>query len=198
MTGVQTCALPIYLDWYWGFGAENPILESLHQAASRGVRIELMINAFYADWDDDVRDAVNLFNTDWNATQGLDVNARLMSTAPEIWKLHNKGMIVDDDTVLVGSMNWGSNSMLRNREMGIISESSELTTIFLSKFIDDWNRLDDSTDSDGDLLPDSWEALYGLDRHNAAVLGTALSEQSLDGDNDGLNKIGRASCRERV
>ena len=177
------------LDWYWGFGAENPILESLHQAASRGVRIELMINAFYADWDDDVRDAVNLFNTDWNATQGLDVNARLMSTAPDIWKLHNKGMIVDDDTVLVGSMNWGSNSMLRNREMGIISESSELTAVFLSKFNDDWNRLDDDTDSDGDLLPDSWEELHGLDRHNAAVLGTALSEQSLDGDDDGLNNL---------
>ena len=177
------------LDWYWGFGAENPILAALHSAAQRGVKIELMLNAFYADYDDDIRDTVNLFNTDWNGTQGLDVNARLMATAPDIWKLHNKGMIIDDDTVLVGSMNWGSNSMLRNREMGIISESTELTAVYAAKFDSDWNRLDENTDSDGDMLPDSWEVLYGLDRHSAAVPGTALSEQSLDPDEDGLDNL---------
>tara|TARA_B100001105_G_scaffold2114_1_gene1514 strand:- start:5205 stop:6083 length:879 start_codon:yes stop_codon:yes gene_type:complete len=79
--------------------------------------------------------------------------------------------------------------MLRNREMSIVAESSELATIFSESFEIDWNRLDDSTDSDGDLLPDSWEVMYGLDRHSAAVIGTALSEQSMDPDNDGLNNL---------
>ncbi len=180
-----------YLDlgWYWGFGEENPILAALHAAAVRGVRIELLLNAYYADSDDDIRDAVNLFNTDWNGTQGLDVNARLMATSPTIWKLHNKGMIIDDDTILVGGMNWGSSSMLRNREMGVIAESSELAAIFGASFDEDWRRLDAFTDSDGDLLPDSWEVEYGLNRHSAAVLGTALSEQSLDPDEDGLDNL---------
>ncbi len=177
------------LDWYWGFGAENPVLAALHDAASRGVRVELMLNAYYADHDDDIRDAVNLLNTEWNVTQGLDVNARLMATSDSIWKLHNKGMIVDDDTVLVGSMNWGSNSMLRNREMGVIVESTDLTAIYAAKFVEDWNRLDEHTDSDGDLLPDAWEEQHGLDRNAAAVLGTAQSEQSLDPDEDGLNNL---------
>tara|TARA_Y100001970_G_scaffold69313_2_gene88418 strand:+ start:6909 stop:9998 length:3090 start_codon:yes stop_codon:yes gene_type:complete len=177
------------LDWYWGFGEENPILYALHNAAIRGVKIELMLNAFYADLDSDIRDTVHHFNTEWNLTQGLDVNARLMASSPEIWKLHNKGMIIDDDTVLVGSMNWGSNSMLRNREMGIISKSVELASVFSAKFDEDWNRLDSTTDSDGDLLPDYWEELYGLDRHSAAVEGTALSEQSLDPDSDGLDNL---------
>ncbi len=177
------------LDWYWGFGAENPVLSALHEAAARGVRIELMLNAYYADHDDDIRDAVNLLNTEWNVTQGFDVNARLMATSDSIWKLHNKGMIVDDDTVLVGSMNWGSNSMLRNREMGVIVESEDLTAIYAAKFAEDWNRLDEHTDSDGDLLPDAWEVANGLDRNAAAVLGTAQSEQSLDPDEDGLNNL---------
>jgi phosphatidylserine/phosphatidylglycerophosphate/cardiolipin synthase-like enzyme len=177
------------MDWYWGFGAENPILTALHDAAVRGIEIRILLNAYYADESEDIRDAVNLFNTDWNQSQGLDITARLMSTAADIWKLHNKGMLVDDDTVLVGSMNWGSSSMLRNREMSIVAESSELATIFSESFEIDWNRLDDSTDSDGDLLPDSWEVMYGLDRHSAAVIGTALSEQSMDPDNDGLNNL---------
>tara|TARA_B100000902_G_scaffold26951_1_gene32468 strand:- start:6474 stop:9572 length:3099 start_codon:yes stop_codon:yes gene_type:complete len=177
------------LDWYWGFGEENPILNALHEAAIRGVTIELILNAFYADLDGDIRDTVHHFNTEWNATQGLDVNARLMASSSEIWKLHNKGMIIDDETVLVGSMNWGSNSMLRNREMGIISKSTELASVYSAKFNEDWNRLDSSTDSDGDLLPDYWEELYGLDRHSAAVQGTALSEQSLDPDSDGLDNL---------
>jgi hypothetical protein len=177
------------MDWYWGFGAENPILTALHDAAVRGIEIRILLNAYYADESEDIRDAVNLFNTDWNQSQGLDITARLMSTAADIWKLHNKGMLIDDDTVLVGSMNWGSSSMLRNREMSIVAESSELATIFSESFEIDWNRLDDSTDSDGDLLPDSWELMYGLDRHSAAVIGTALSEQSLDPDNDGLNNL---------
>ena len=49
--------------------------------------------------------------------------------------------------------------------------------------------MDSLTDSDGDLLPDSWEIEHGLNRHSAAILGTALSEQSLDSDEDGLNNL---------
>ena len=49
--------------------------------------------------------------------------------------------------------------------------------------------MDSSTDSDGDLMPDFWEDLYGLNRHSAAIIGTALSEQSMDPDSDGLNNL---------
>jgi cardiolipin synthase len=130
-----------------GIWSRESNLTALHDAAVRGVEVRILLNAYYADESEDIHDAVNLFNTDWNQSQGLDITARLMSTAADIWKLHNKGMLVDDDTVLVGSMNWGSSSMLRNREMSIVAESSELAAIFSNSFEIDWNRLDDSTDS---------------------------------------------------
>ena len=38
-------------------------------------------------------------------------------------------------------------------------------------------------------MPDFWEELYGLNRHSAAIIGTALSEQSMDPDSDGLNNL---------
>ena len=176
------------LDWYWGFG-ENPMIEALHQAAIRGVQIRLILNGFYAEWDDEIRDTIHLFNTDWNGTQGLDTTARLMSTSENISKLHNKGAIIDGSSVLVGSMNWGSSAALRNREMGILIDNEELSSKYLSSFESDWLRMDSSTDSDGDLMPDFWEELYGLNRHSAAIIGTALSEQSMDPDSDGLNNL---------
>ena len=176
------------LDWYWGFG-DNPIIEAIYQAAQRGVQVRLLLNGFYADIDDEIRDAVNLFNTNWNATEGLDVTARLMAWSDTITKLHNKGAIIDGESVLIGSMNWGSSAALRNREMGVLIHGQELASEYLQSFDEDWSRLDTTTDSDGDLLPDMWEIQYGLNRHSAAILGTALSEQSLDLDEDGLNNL---------
>ena len=187
-TSIELSLQYLDLDWYWGFG-ENPIIEALYQAGQRGVKIRLLLNGFYADSDDEIRDAVNLFNTNWNATEGLDVTARIMAYSDTITKLHNKGAIIDGESVLVGSMNWGSNAALRNREMGVLIHNHELTMEYLQSFNEDWNRLDPTTDSDGDLLPDKWEIEHGLNRHSAAVLGTALSEQSLDSDADGLNNL---------
>jgi hypothetical protein len=148
-----------------------------------------MLNGFYAEWDDEIRDTIHMFNTDWNATEGLDTTARLMAYSDSIVKLHNKGAIIDGESVLVGSMNWGSSAALRNREMGVLIHHNGLTAEYLASFEEDWNRLDSTTDSDGDLMPDQWEQQYGLNRHSAAVLGTALSEQSLDPDEDGLNNL---------
>jgi len=176
------------LDWYWGFG-DNPIIESLHEAANRGVKLRIILNGYYAEWDDEIRGTIHMFNTNWNATEGLDTTARLMASSDTIVKLHNKGAIIDGESVLVGSMNWGSSAALRNREMGVLINHEELTSSYLSSFNEDWVRLDSSTDSDGDLMPDSWEVEYGLNRHSAAVLGTALSEQSLDPDEDGIDNL---------
>jgi len=187
-TSIELSVQYLDLDWYWGFG-DNPIITALHEAARRGVSIRLMLNGYYAEWDDEIRDTIHMFNTDWNATEGLDATARLMAYSDSIVKLHNKGAVIDGESVLVGSMNWGSSAALRNREMGVLIHHEELASDYLTSFEEDWNRLDPTTDSDGDLMPDWWEEQYGLNRHSAAVLGTALSEQSLDPDGDGLDNL---------
>ncbi|HIG38871.1 MAG TPA: DUF839 domain-containing protein [Candidatus Poseidoniales archaeon] len=187
-TSIELSVQYLDLDWYWGFG-DNPIIAALHDAALRGVNIRLMLNGYYAEWDEEIRDTIHMFNTDWNATEGLDTTARLMAYSNSIVKLHNKGAIIDGESVLVGSMNWGSSAALRNREMGVLIHHDGLAAEYLFSFEEDWNRLDSTTDSDGDLMPDQWEAQFGLNRHSAAVLGTALSEQSLDPDEDGLNNL---------
>ena len=187
-TSIDLSVQYLDLDWYWGFG-DNPIIEALYDAAIRGVEIRLILNGFYAEWDEEIRNTIHMFNTEWNGSQGLDTTARLMSTSDNITKLHNKGAIVDGSSVLVGSMNWGSSAALRNREMGILLHDRSVASNFAASFEEDWSRLDSKTDSDGDLMPDYWEDLYGLNRHSAAVIGTALSEQSMDPDLDGLDNL---------
>ena len=158
------------------------LIDSIRSLLKEGP-VRLLLNAFYAN--EETWDLVEL-----KTLNGMKLMCSMHSAANvhlrPITKLHNKGMIVDAETVLVGSMNWGSSAMLRNREHGILIMDSDFASIFTSSFENDWNRVDERTDTDGDTLPDLWESINGLN-HRASVAGTALSEQSLDPDEDGLD-----------
>ena len=176
------------LGWHWGYG-DNPLIEAIERAANRSVSVRLLINGYYVNQDDDIRETVNHFNHRLNMTEGLDVEARIMATSQEITKLHDKSLIVDGEWSLFSSINWGSNSALRNREMGIAIEHTGLAEHQLFMFEEDWNRLDTTTDTDGDMMPDYWEIENGLNRAWSAVLGSTNSEQNLDPDGDGLANL---------
>ena len=167
------------MDWYWGW-QQNPLLDSLEDAAARGVSIRLAINQHYVSENPGIREAVNELNN-W---QG-DVEAILMSENETVNKLHNKGVIIDGESVLISSINWGDNSILRNREMGLIIHSQQVTAPFLESFWEDWNRLDNTTDSDIDGIPDYWEVTYNLSRTD--------QDANLDPDGDGISNIGEIS-----
>ena len=167
------------MDWYWGW-QENPLLDSLEDAAARGVSIRLAINQHYADENDEIREVVNELN-DWNG----DVEAILMSENDTVEKLHNKGVIIDGESVLISSINWGDNSILRNREMGLIIHSQEVTAPYEAAFWEDWNRFDMTTDTDIDGIPDYWEVENNLSRTD--------QDSNLDPDGDGLNNLGEFS-----
>jgi phosphatidylserine/phosphatidylglycerophosphate/cardiolipin synthase-like enzyme len=167
------------MDWYWGWG-ENPLLDSLENAAERGVSIRLVINQHYVNENPGIRQAVNELN-DWEG----DVEAILMSENETVTKLHNKGVIIDGESVLVSSINWGDNSILRNREMGLILHSQQVTQPYMDSFWEDWNRLDDTTDTDIDGIPDFWEVANGLSRTN--------QDSAIDSDGDGLSNLGEYS-----
>jgi phosphatidylserine/phosphatidylglycerophosphate/cardiolipin synthase-like enzyme len=53
---------------------------------------------------------------------------------------HNKGVIIDDDHVVVSSTNWSENSILRARETGFLVGSKEIAGYFRSVFDLDWKE----------------------------------------------------------
>ncbi len=190
VAGIEAADDSIYLslasfdmDWYWGWG-ENPVLAALEAKAAAGVKIHMIIDDTYSN--EETNEAIDMFNHQWNHSNGWDTAAVIMSTDSEISSLHNKGMIVDDEIVLISSINWNANSILRNREMGIMIENPDLAAVYKSSWQEDWNRLDESTDSDGDTLPDSWEVAKGLNRTNALISGMTIGEEGIDSDGDGL------------
>jgi len=182
----------LYMDWTWGYG-ENPIIDAIERAArDRDVQVRLLLNGFAFDGvsiSPKIRETVDYFNHVLNMTENLDVEARLMSTSENITKLHDKGVIVDGSIVLYSSINWGSNSALRNREMGVAIEHTGLALHRLAIFNEDWERMDSSMDSDGDGMPDIWEVENGLNRTRALIPGTITSEFSVDRENDGLSNL---------
>ena len=160
--------------------ARKPTSDELESAAQRGVSIRLAINQHYVNDNPGIREAVNELNQ-WEG----DVQAILMSENETVTKLHNKGVIIDGESVLISSINWGDNSILRNREMGLIIHSQAVTSPYYDSFWEDWNRFDDNTDTDIDGIPDYWEVENGLSRTDQDSL--------LDSDNDGITNIGEFS-----
>jgi phosphatidylserine/phosphatidylglycerophosphate/cardiolipin synthase-like enzyme len=187
-TSIELSLQGFDMGWHWGFG-DNPLVKAVERALQRGVEVRLLINGYYVHYDDDIRDTVNHFNNQWNRTDGYDATAILMAPAERITKLHNKGVIVDGESVLISSINWNSNAILRNREMGIVIHNTQLAAWYLSSFEEDWNRLDANTDTDGDNMPDAWELEYGLNRTSSVIPGSSVPEQSHDFDGDGLDNL---------
>lgn len=55
--------------------------------------------------------------------------------------VHNKGIVVDGNVVLVSSQNWSADGTLRNRDAGLIIHSAEAAAYFEQIFLHDWNYL---------------------------------------------------------
>ena len=75
--------------------------------------MRLILNGAYLD--EDIQSVVDRFNEEWNFTLGYDTSAIVMSSDEHVTKLHNKGVIIDGEHVLVSSINW---EILRWSETG--------------------------------------------------------------------------------
>jgi len=89
--------------------------------------------------------------------------------------IHNKGIVVDGETVLVSSANWSGDGVLRNRDAGLIIRDSEIAGYYQKVFLDDWDkrakaRLDDGpavmvaargAETPAGMVRMSWREYYG-------------------------------------
>jgi cardiolipin synthase len=142
----EICAeqMSVYRNWYHSVGGleitePNPYLEELLGAARRGVGVRvLMDSTSYAGEPCANGEAVQYLNT-MAALEGLNLTAKLV--VPETHgfvKIHAKGMVVDSSLTLVSSINWGRNSVMENREAGLIIDSSSAGAYFRAIFDYDW------------------------------------------------------------
>lgn len=138
---IDTQLLGCGLDWDWlGTERESLYLEALLEKAAQGVKVRLILDGNYTNLSssDDNYDTY-LFVKNRAEQEGYagNISVRLY-TEGRFLKIHNKGMIVDGERVLLGSVNWSPGGVLENREAGVVLESKEIGEFFSLGFEEDW------------------------------------------------------------
>ncbi|WP_262178311.1 phospholipase D-like domain-containing protein [Haloarcula laminariae] len=85
-------------------GWDEPLVRALRRAAKRGVDVRLLLSsAWYAREEN--RKKVERYNS-WADRTGSPLSAKLAEPGDRYAKIHAKGAVLDDDRVIVGSLNW--------------------------------------------------------------------------------------------
>jgi len=121
----------------------NPYLLSAINASRRGAHVRVLLDSYWynVEGSNDNDEMAALINHIGVSEQiPLEAKCIDLSVSP-VEKIHNKGVIVDDQRVLVSSINWNSNSPNFNREAGVIIDHPGVACYFRDVFDDDWNPM---------------------------------------------------------
>ncbi|MBN2603085.1 MAG: lamin tail domain-containing protein, partial [Candidatus Thermoplasmatota archaeon] len=124
--------LYIYKQWE---DELNPFIEKLKDKAGQGVDIKVIMN--YNPCYEDTNNNCNITKKDLEE-HGIHVKF-IYTNWTYFSNVHNKGVIVDNKSVLISSINWNYNSVMSNREVGIIIENNDVAKYYASVFFYDWN-----------------------------------------------------------
>jgi phosphatidylserine/phosphatidylglycerophosphate/cardiolipin synthase-like enzyme len=121
----------------------NPYLSSAINASRRGVHVRVLLDSYWYNVEgpndnDEMAALINRIGT----AEHIPLEAKCIDlSVSQVEKIHNKGVIVDDERVLVSSINWNSNSPAFNREAGVIIDHPGVARYFREVFDDDWNPM---------------------------------------------------------
>ncbi len=115
-----------------------PFLRATLSAAQRGVEVRILLSGkWYAEAENrelkqDLHERAE--------KEDLPLQVRLADPEDEFEKIHAKGLITDEETTFVGSINWNNNSLRNNREVGLLLESEAVAAYFGEVFDSDWEE----------------------------------------------------------
>jgi phosphatidylserine/phosphatidylglycerophosphate/cardiolipin synthase-like enzyme len=124
----------LYIYKTWG-ESTSPFLEKLVNKSKDGIEVKVILN---------FNPLFNSTNEKINQTKlfleknGIEVKF-IYSNWSYFTNIHNKGIIVDNRTVLISSINWNENSVTKNREAGLIIENENISKFYSEVFFYDWN-----------------------------------------------------------
>ncbi len=134
-----------------GIGSRSfPPLRATLRAARRGVEVRILLSsAWYAEEEN--RALVEWLN-DRAERENLPLEARLANPRGRYEKIHAKGVVVDGDAAVVGSLNWNNNSARDNREVAVVLRGREVGSYYADAFDADWRASQGGPD-DGNRIP---------------------------------------------
>ena len=131
-SAIDVQQLDLRLDASNRMGWQGPdgLTLALADAAQRGVQVRVQAASPFHHEDTGNRDAMA-----WLAEHGVKA-AELEREG--IVTLHNKGLVIDERFVVLGSMNGNHHSRSNNREAGLILEGPEVAAYYGALFQSDW------------------------------------------------------------
>ncbi|MGV9199216.1 MAG: phospholipase D-like domain-containing protein, partial [Promethearchaeia archaeon] len=148
----------LYPTWktYYGGQNNNPFMHALIDAAERGVTVKVILDStwYTIDGDNNNDEAAAILKS-----HGVQV--KYSNNSGGIEKFHVKALIVDEEAVMISSLNWNENSATKNREIGIIVNNSNVASYYVEIFNYDWKsysalNIGEGKDEDGFLQTTTW------------------------------------------
>lgn len=120
---------------HWQYLEDPTMIDQLDTLEQEWVRVQLLL------WRYQNVDSVDHLN-----------NVRIQY-APY---LHVKAMLIDNSVLLITSMNFSTNAIENNREIGMLITDQTAIETFVGQFFQDWNSATIITDSWPESWSDSW------------------------------------------
>ncbi|NKE37101.1 phospholipase [Natronococcus sp. JC468] len=117
--------------------ADVSLLQEAIDAARRGVDVRILLDS---SWYVEEENGALVDDLERTADEeGLPLEAALVEEGDAFEKIHAKGIVIDRETVVVGSANWNDNSLRNNREVLLAVHGSEAANYYATVFEDDWD-----------------------------------------------------------
>jgi phosphatidylserine/phosphatidylglycerophosphate/cardiolipin synthase-like enzyme len=130
-TTIYVQQLYIYKDWG---EAPSPLVEHLVNKSSEGVLVQVIL-----DYNVGYEETITMLNETKEYLEAYGVKVKFISSEwSPFTTIHNKGMIIDNTTVLISSINWNEQSIRKNREAGVLVTNQEVATYYATVFFSDW------------------------------------------------------------
>jgi phosphatidylserine/phosphatidylglycerophosphate/cardiolipin synthase-like enzyme len=114
----------------------GPFLRATVAAARRGARVRILVSGAWYVEEENGNLVADL--NDRAEREGLDLRAKVVEPRSRFEKVHAKGVVVDGDRVLVGSLNWNNHSARENREVALLLEGDAVGGYYADVFRADW------------------------------------------------------------
>lgn len=122
---------------------DNPLVRATLRAAKRGVEVRILLSGGFYTAEENRKLVASL--DDWAERTGAPLQAKVSAPGGRYEKIHAKGLLVDDDLAVVGSLNWNRNSARENREVALALSGPEPVAYFRQAFEADWQGGSDGT-----------------------------------------------------
>jgi phosphatidylserine/phosphatidylglycerophosphate/cardiolipin synthase-like enzyme len=115
-----------------------PFLQAVLDAARRGVEVRILLGSSW--YVEEENRQLKRWLDEQAAAEDLPLEVRLAEPSGAFEKIHAKGVIVDEDQVVLGSLNWNNNSARQNREVALLIEGESAGAYFGDVFDSDWQQ----------------------------------------------------------